>query len=236
MITRRLRGRLNYVHRERGVTGGEWWNIAVADDGTRTLTANCEMHDDAVQRDVVYSVDSDFLPLDAFVRLAVAGVSQGSGWFRFTDGHVEAEGWTRQHGRFSQRVATAGRAQLFAPHPVQSDAWQTAAFVHPIQPGTQPSRQYFDRCFNPSPLPNGASGPMLSKTDKHIEFVANEDILVPAGRFSCGHYRIHARDYVEPLEIWVFGPDRILALCSWSLLNSRYELVHFEELGGAAVA
>jgi hypothetical protein len=225
MLKRRLKGQLNYVHRLHGVTGHEWWNIAVATDDTRTLTANCEMRDDSVQRDVVYSVDAMFRPMDAFVRLAVGGEFQGSSWFHFSDSGVEAEGYTKSEGRFHQRYETLERAKIFAPHPVQSDAWQTANFRH----SHATKRQRIESCFNPSPLPNGASGPMLSKTSKHISFVGEEEVRVPAGLFKCLHYRIHPKDYKTPINIWTFGQDRVLALCTWETLDSRYELVEFEE-------
>lgn len=227
MIKRRISGRIDYVHRQHGVTGREWWTLAVADDDTRTLTANCEMQDDAVQRDVVYSVDHDFRPQEAFVRLAVAGVLQGSAWFRFTDECAQAEGHNQVQGRFSQTLSTARRARVFAPHPVQSDAWQTAAYDHAL--GN--ARQHIAPCFNPSPLANGGSGPLLTQTDKHLEYVGEEEVAVPAGVFACQHYRVYPKDFEDPLELWVFGPDRILALCSWRLLDSRYELAEYSPQG-----
>lgn len=183
------------------------------------------MHDDGIQRDVIYSVDASFRPIDAYVRLAVGGEFRGSAWFRFGDFKAEAEGFTVAHGRFGQAIETGERAKIFAPHPVQTDAWQTAAFRH----SASKKRQHLEYCFNPSPLPNGGSGPLLNQTSKHIAYIGKEAVRVPAGEFSCDHYQIFPKDFSAPIHVWTFGRDRVLALCTWEVLDSRYELVEFEE-------
>jgi hypothetical protein len=226
MLKRRVRGEIAYVHDSKGLTGREYWSIAVAADGRRTLTANCVLFDTGVQRDVVYSVDSAFRPEEAFVRLALHGKFQGSTWFRFSDRGAEAEGVTMTDGRFSQRFATAARPQIFGPHPLQADAWQTAACSRE-SPG---ERQFLPSCLNSSPRADGGSGPLLHATWKHISYEGERQIEVLAGRYHCDHYRIYPRDFAAPLEIYVFDEDRILALCTWEVLQSRYELARLEEL------
>lgn len=220
-IVRRISGELAYVHETLGHTGSEQWNIAVDRAGVRTLTANCVMNDGGVQRDVIMSVGPDFRPLEAFVRLGLHGEFQGATWFRFTEGLAESEGFTMTEGRISQRLEVDGFPEIFAPHPVQTDAWQTAAYDRRQLSG----KVRIDNCFNPSPLADGASGPMLSRTLKHMTYDGDLDVTVPAGRFACRRYSIFPRDFPDPIIVHVTGDDRIMVLCTWAALKSRYELV-----------
>jgi hypothetical protein len=91
-------------------------------------------------------------------------------------------------------------------------------------------RQLLPLTFNSSPRADGASGPFLHATWKHISYEGQQRIGVPAGRYDCDHYRIYPRDFAEPLELFVFDEDRILALCTWETLQSRYELVRLDRL------
>ena len=118
MKHRALRGRIAYLHDRDGERGREWFSISVQDDGTRTLRAQCEMDDEDLLRDVTYTVDGSWRPLDAFVRLTRAQRFVGSAWFRFDDQGAECESWTASEGRLSQRVALSQRPRVFAPHPL----------------------------------------------------------------------------------------------------------------------
>ena len=220
-IVRRVFGEIAYIHETQGITGRERWNIAVDRTGVRTVTANCVMNDVGVQRDVMMSVGPDFRPLEAFVRLGLRGEFQGATWFRFTEGLAESEGFTMSEGRISQRLGVDGLPEIFAPHPVQTDGWQTAAYDRLRLHG----RARIDNCFNPSPLADGASGPMLSPTWKDMSYDGEDDVTVPAGRFACRRYSIFPRDFPDPLVVHVTGEDRIMVLCTWATLKSRYELV-----------
>ena len=84
MNHRTMRGKLLYLHDTHGETGREWFTVTVQPSGERTVRAHCEMEDEQVLRDVVWSMDPDWRPIDAYVRLSVGGVWQGSGWFYCT--------------------------------------------------------------------------------------------------------------------------------------------------------
>ncbi|MEL7030526.1 MAG: hypothetical protein AAGL49_15265, partial [Pseudomonadota bacterium] len=189
---------------------------------------NCEMDDVALHRDVVYSVDAEWLPQDAYVRLSQNGRYKGAGWFRFTESLAEAEVHTAEYGRLRQRMELDAPAPTFAAHPVSTDAWQTAAF----DKGAGERIQHLTGCLNPSPLADGSSGPMLHMTDKHMEHVGAARIETPAGAFDTEHFRIHPRDFDTPLEIYVWGEDRVLVRIVWAHLRSRYDLVELETLEG----
>ena len=71
MKHRTIRGKILYPDNDTGETGREWFTITVQPDGRRTLRAQCEMDDRGLLRDVIYSVDTDWYPLDCFVRLSI---------------------------------------------------------------------------------------------------------------------------------------------------------------------
>lgn len=225
MNQRSYRGRIDYVRDGAGVKGREFFSVTVQRNGKRTLRAQCEMDDIGLLRDVVQTVDGDWLPQDAFVRLVQKGRFMGSGWFRFLPDGIECEAFTRNEGRISQRIATDGRVRIFASHPLATDGWQTRAHDH-RGAKTQTIRPW----SNPSPRPDGGSGPMVGLGAKTITYVGEERLTVPAGTFPCRHYSIHASNPQNPpMETWVTGEDALLVKMRWDLLQTDYVLA---ELAG----
>jgi hypothetical protein len=228
MRHRTLRGRIDYLHDQQGERGREWFTITAHADGARTLRAQCEMDDEDLLRDVTYSVDARWRPLDAFVRLVRQDQFVGSAWFRFHDRGAECEAFTVADGRTSQRVELERRPTLFAAHPLVGDGWQAAAYDFSRGPG----RQRLELCTNSSSRPDGGSGPSLGVVHKDLEFVGEETVTVPAGRFRARRMRIHplmpAMAHWPPLEFWVAGEDNLLVRMRWDLLESSYDLVELE--------
>lgn len=225
---RSYRGRIVYRHDRDGETGREWFDVTVQADGERTVRARCEMDDEALLRDVTYTVDAAWRPLDAYVRLAQHGAFKGSAWFRFDDRGVECEAWTAADGRVRQRVELPRRSTLFAPHPLVTDGWQASAFDYARGPGIQ----RLEHCTNSSPRPDGASGPLVGTVFKDLEYVGDERVTVAARTFDARHLRILPRapgmnDW-PPLEFWVAGEDFVLLRMRWDLLASTYELVELD--------
>lgn len=221
-------GRLTYRHDRLGERGGESFSVTVQPDGTRTLRAVCELAEEELLRDVIYTVDGSWQPQDAYVRLTVAGHFRGASWFRFDDAGAECEGVTTADGRFRQRVDLGHRPRLFAPHPVVSDGWQAAAYDF----GRGPGMQRLEDCANSSSRPDGGSGPLLDIVYKDLEYLADEPVDVPAGRFEGRRMKIHPRQGAmagwPPLEFWVTGEDHLLLRLRWDLLQTTYELVELE--------
>ena len=60
-----------------------------------------------------------------------------------------------------------------------------------------------------SPLPDGASGPILAVRRFDFEYLGEEDLTVPAGSFSCAHFRWHVQDFAS-IGIWNSLEDGIL--------------------------
>ena len=93
MAHRNVRGRIVYLHQAESPPverGREWFSYTFHEDGNLTVRSQCEIdkgivEDRTVLRDVVYTVDRDFKPVDGYVRLQLDGAYLGSGWFRVTD-------------------------------------------------------------------------------------------------------------------------------------------------------
>ncbi len=222
-------GRIEYRHARDGVSGGEHFHVSVAGDGTRTVRASCAMWPEALQREVTYTVDADWRPVEAYVRLAIGSAPSGAAWFRFDDLGATCHGWNAAEGRILQRLELGRRPTLFAPHPLVTDGWQASVFDRSGGVG----RQHLDACTNSSSRPDGGSGPALGSVHKDLEWCGSERLETPAGRFEADRFLIHPlmpgmRDW-PALEFWVAGADCLLLRMHWALTDSTYELV---ELSG----
>ncbi len=194
---------------EVGLRGIERFSVAVAPDGSRTLHATCEIMDRRVSKDVVYSVDKDFRPIDAFVRLIKDGQFVGSGWFNFDGAGADFEGVNQVLGRVSQRINRPNSFPSFGPHPLACDVWHLAQYVH----GSPQKVQFLDSALS-SVEHDGCSGPMLHPVRFGIEFIGPERITVAAGTFETHRYRFHLEGTVPqphpPEELWCVPDDFII--------------------------
>ncbi len=231
MQHRTIRGKISYITDEVGEMGREWFTVTVHTDGSRTMRALTEMDDDGLVRDITYSVDKNFRPLDCFVRLTINDRFQGSGWFHFTETHAECESVTVDAGRISQRWPLQGRPPLFVCHSVAADAWANACFDYARKAETQ---TIYPRLTS-SPLGNGGSGPMLGDTTTvtpipgtlELDYVAEEEITVPAGTFTCDRLILN-KGKIPRFETWTSGPDFLPVQLRYDRLKQSYKLVELE--------
>jgi len=242
---RSIRGTLQYTsnkpERKGQERGREHFSIVVHGDGRRTLSAHCEI-DDAppVMRDVVYSVDTEGRPVDAFVRLGVDDRFVGSSWFRFGDGLIECEAYTALEGRISQRVETSGRIPLFGTHPIQADAW--ICRLADLSRG--PHAEIHKHVYMSSLDHRGATGPLIVShpSGLRLEFLGRESVTVKAGTFDALHFLIGDPKEVpasetrnEPgrhprYELWCTADGDYVTLKAWvsGYMMTAYELVALE--------
>ncbi len=227
MKHRSYSGKVLYLTDGKGEMGREMFYVTIQPDGTRTMRAVCEMDDDRLLRDVVITVNKDWHPIDAFVRLTVEEKFMGSSWFRFTDTLAECQGYTAKEGRLDQRFETAERTRTFGTHPVHSDAWGLNLFKTRT-PGAISSEVGVG--FSSSHLPNGGSGPTLMPTATYItrKYIGIENIETKAGKFKGEHFQMLFDKY-PPIDIWATSVDCIPLRLRWDLLKQTYELV---ELSG----
>lgn len=217
MKHRAYRGRMVYLTGGKE-TGREFFSVTVQPDGTRSLRAQCEMDDDRLLRDVVLTVDADWRPVDAFIRLSLEEATVGSTWFRFGDGYAEAQGWTATQGRFQQRISTDGRAAFFGTHALHCDAWVAGRLR--LHRGPEPFR-FCD--FTCSTLANGGSGPELIEVPAGYASVRDMG-RARVGDFDTHHIRIEVPG-VDDFDVWAGGEDCIPVRLSSDGLGQTYELV-----------
>ena len=115
MRHRTYAGKIVYLTDGAGEMGRERFRVTVHDDGRRTLRAICEMDDDELLRDVTYTVDRHFRPLDAFVRLTIGEAFVGSGWYHFTETAVTCEAVTASAGGSRTGARSMDGRHLWAP-------------------------------------------------------------------------------------------------------------------------
>jgi len=224
-----LRGRLVYRHLSGAERGRERFTMTAHADGTHTLRANCEIDLEGLLRDVVYTVNQQFRPVDAFVRLTLRERFLGSGWFLFTDREASCESYTAAEGRVSQRVAVSERPLVFGTHPITADAWLTGAFSL-----KGPTQQFFTNGFISSYAFNGASGPLLHPIRFGLEFLGVESVNVGAGSFDCRRFRFLLDDSEvaghPPYEVWTTDDDARVCVKAWvgAPRDYVYELTDLE--------
>lgn len=226
MRHRAYRGRMVYATNGVGETGREHFSVTVQPDGMRTLRAQCEMDDDRLLRDVVITVDADWRPRDAFLRLTVEERLVGTSWFRFDGRVAEAEGWTAANGRFAQRLETADPVAFFGTHSLHCDAWVAGRLrMHEGAPG-----EFAFVTYASSVLANGGSGPELIAVPPDFATVrdlGSETIDGPAGRFDTHHVRIEAHG-IDHFDVWAAGGDCLPVRLTSDVLKQSYELVEIE--------
>lgn len=230
MSRRHYAGRIEAIGDDVGLRGVERFSVSVAADGSRVLHATCEIHDREVSKDIVYSVDATWRPVDAYVRLMRAGRLLGTGWYRFDENGAELESWNAGLGRISQRVQLPRPLRTFGPHPLSCDVWHLAAFDH----GSSVRVQRMHDTMLSSLEHDGCSGPMLHPLEFGIEYIGRESIVVRAGTFEVDRYRFRLEGALpkeHPLEeLWCTPDDfMIVKIRVGGYLATTYELTSFEQ-------
>lgn len=248
---RTISGDIHYTSRKPGregvERGREQFLVTVHGDGRRTLRAHCEIDDPPnVMRDVILTLDADWVTRDGFVRLSVGDETEGSSWFRFTDRFAECEGWTREAGRISQREDYDRPPPLFGAHPIQGDAWHLSA----VDRSRGPTVQVFPRFLMSSLDHRGATGPYLvwHEAGMKVEYVGEERITVAAGTFDAWHFcygergsdRAGSNETGEhpPYEVWVTADGDFILLRAFvtGYMMTHYELARLERHDGDGAA
>lgn len=211
-----------------GERGMEYFSVSVAPNGHRTLQATCEIYDRRVSKDIVYTIDECWRPVDCYTRLQKDGLYLGDGWFRFGDDFASFEGNNIQTGRVSQHLKLARRPQSFGPHPLSADVLHLATFDHASGVNPQPTQGSLLNSLEH----DGCSGPMIHPIDFRIEFVGPERITVPAGTFDTHHYRFLVAGSLpkeHPTEeLWCTPYDFVMVrIRVGGYLATTYELIEF---------
>lgn len=230
---RMVRGTIRYTSKKPDrmdqERGREYFTINVHSDGKRTCIAHCEIDDrPSVMRDITYSLDEDWYPMDCFVRIAVNDRFMGSGWFRFGPDYAECETYTALDGRVTQRMDTNGRLMTFQNHAIVCDAWHMRLFD---RSKAGQGVQSIDEMLLSSPDHRGATGPMLFRIGFGVEYVGEENIDVEAGNFDALHFRFVSSPGLPeahpPYDIWCTNDGDFMFLRGdiGGYMQTFYELV-----------
>lgn len=223
---RSYRGRMAYLTADGAVTGREFFSVTVLPDGGRVLRAQCEMDERALIRDVFLAVDSEWRPLDGFVRLTVDGVRRGSSWYLFEEHEAWCEGCTAVEGRISQHGRSREPIQSFGTHSLHNDAWTVGRLRQwRGEQGAMPLASY-----TTSVTPDGSTGPLLiarGAGTSTIMDLGREQVSVPGGQFEAHHIRISVPG-VDDFDVWAAGEDCVPVRLTSDGLDQSYELVALE--------
>lgn len=217
---------IDYVGADGRRRGREACRLTMHADGGRTLTARSEIFDSQVLRDVTYRVDRAFLPLDAYVRVDVAGAFKGAAFFRFGAPHSECSGHGAREGEFVQRMAVAAPPRSFISHAVSGDVWHGAGVEKRFG-----RSELIEPILTASPLHNGASCPMLGRWPLRAVYLGEEEVAVPAGTFRAERIRYEEPDGALFLDTWC-TPDerRIMLKMFYPPYDSSYLLTDLAEV------
>jgi hypothetical protein len=200
-------------------------------DGAVTIRAHCEIDEPAptVMRDILYSTDAQWRPLDCHVRLSLDDVFLGSGWVRFDHdaGVAECESHGPSIGRVSQRMAIPDGLAGFGTHPIAGDGFLTR-----IMDVSQGPHRRLLKMLLPSPDHRGATPPLLARVDIHLEYVGETEKTVAAGTFQCRHFRFVDEAAMggtqhPPYDMWVTADADSIFVCGGvgGYMQTWYELV-----------
>jgi len=127
-----------------------------------------------------------------------------------------------------------GLPPSFGPHPVACDVWHIGAF----DMGSEARIQTIKGTLMSSPRPDGASGPVLSRTvletggvstdEFRIEHVGTETVTVEAGTIETEHFRFLLGEESIPEDIWCLPGDLIIVKVRFDVMATTYELVELE--------
>jgi hypothetical protein len=230
MDQRNVRGKILYIGSDGAERGREWFSMTFHEDGQHTLRAHCEIDDTEVIREVTYTMDQNWRPLDCFNRLHVNRKFLGTGWVRVDGAEAECEVLNTTLGRVSQRVSLDGPAHSLTVHPLTCDVFHCAGYDH----GSSQNPQTLTNVLSTSPLPNGGSGPFLSVGQVTVQYDGREEITVPAGTFEVDHYHFVLKPQPDGTprreDVWCLPEDFtfVKVTVDGFLKNSRYELVEYE--------
>lgn len=196
--------------------GGERFELAVHADGSRTLSISSDLTSRNAWFTVVLRSAADFRPLEAYADYWNGGVHKGSALFRVEGERVVAESRGNASGLQRSEVVVPARFSI-GSHPVSADGWHTASH-DPARPGKQSISLYSVEAGADPAKP--VLGTLVALD---IEYVGEETIEVPAGRFETRRYRLAGMN-----DLWVYGPDRIVIKSELPARGLRYVLTSLQ--------
>ena len=205
MRHRTYTGRVGYLDpKGKGEIGREWFTVTVQPSGERTLRALCEMDDFRLMRDVTLTIDADWQPIDAYVRITQEEKLVGSTWFNFGEKTADSHGITVKEGNVTQHYDLPSRVTSFGTHPLHNDSWKLSS-IRLAKKGMKAGPS-----FSTSNLSNGGSGPLLLPSQEGrmvLVYVGPQRLKTDAGTFETEHFRMDLPSMNETMKCWAMGED-----------------------------
>jgi len=222
MITpRRHAGLIAYNHVE-GVKGRERFGIDVRADGTRTIRAYCEMGEGDLTRDASWTLDAGHRPVEGSVRVVQDGRLTGSAWYHIKDNETHCEALTDRLGRSSQVLA--GRCDYLGLHPLVGDG-MIALAAGTDKPGV---RQVIPSVTCSYDI-NGETSLVALPIEIAVTYEGEDEIEVPAGRFSAHRYALQWQPHWPAAMLWVHGEDALFLRLQWEFSGLNSELMSYAQ-------
>lgn len=191
--------------------GTERFELLVHADDSRMLNISTDLRSRNAWFNVTLRVGPDYRPREAYANYWNAGRYKGSGFFRVEGDLVRAQ--SSGPAGNQERVTQVPARFSIGSHPVAADGWHTAS--HDADgPAKQTVALYSVEAS--ADLARPVLGEMVPL---EIEYLGEEELEVPAGRFATRKYRLAGVN-----DLWVYGPDKLVVKSEIAVRNLRYVL------------
>jgi len=197
--------------------GSEKFDLLIHPDGSRTISIASDMTTRNAWFTVMLRNDANFRPLEASAFYWNGGRYKGSGHFVVISDRVRGESNGPVSGVNTSELTVPARFSI-GLHPVSADGWHTAQH----DPNGDPRQTISLYSVEAS---SDLTKPVLgSLVPLEIEFVGEETIEVPAGRFETRRYRLAGMN-----DLWVYGNERIVVRSDLPARGLRYVLTKLSD-------
>jgi hypothetical protein len=218
---RSFRGQISYRLEGAKPTGHEWFSTTVFPDGSRTIRCECHFWRDDLVRDVTFTLNRHWAPIDAYLRVARSNAFLGAARYDFADRTVVMHGIDADAEPVHLEQVVERPVPACGFHPIYNDALWTALF-DPARPGEV---QRFPGCVTYSKEMIGKEKLGIERFDLAIRYLGRESIAVPAGGFDCRHFEVLIEGLETPFHIWTTSDDHILVRERWAQMpGESFEL------------
>lgn len=196
--------------------GEENFELVVFADGSRTLSISSDLSARQAWFTVVLRAAADFRPLEAYASYWTGGGYKGSGRFIVEGEKLLADSSGPMTGQQKSETRVPALFSI-GTHPVSADGWHTVSF-EPSGPARQKFTLYSVEASADRTKPVLGKLVMLD-----IEYLGEETIEVPAGKFVTQRYRLAGMN-----DLWIHGPDRIVIRSDLPARGTRYVLTSLQ--------
>ena len=217
---REIKYSIDYLDSNNKKRGEEPCIVSIHSDGSRIFRATSKIFDSEIIRDVIYTVDKNFKPIECYITIRQFDKLISSSFFLFTKNTIYLNGVNSKNNFISQKKET-GPIKSFISHAVAADVWHSANIIKKTSIGIQK----ISPIYSSSHLPNGASDSTIFRWDLKAKFIKITEVQTKAGIFEAEHIQYFDKDNSLWLEMWCTNDiDRIMLKMYYPVYNSYYVL------------